>query len=244
MQAKRGKAKRGGAAADKAAAAAPPAGGGAKAAASAPPMPPAAAAAPAKSRQWRPGRIIAAAAACLALLAALFIAGFGLFFVRTMRIERPPAELKAEAIIVLTGGRARLETGFALLRAGRGQRLLISGVSPIIRGRHNFAQILDGDPHLLECCVDLGWEALNTSGNAAESADWVGRRGYSKVLVVTNRYHMLRSLAELRHTMPQTELIPYPVDQAGGLFQSAENFRLFASEYVKFLVVSLRNIFG
>lgn len=185
----------------------------------------------------------AAAVSCLALGLA-FIAGFAFFAARSMHIAPPPAAVKTDAIIVLTGGRARIETGLALLEQGRGKRLLISGVSPIIRGRYNFAQILGVNPALLECCVDLGWEALNTSGNALESSDWVARHNFHSVLIVTNRYHMLRSLAELSHKIPQAELIPYPVEQAGGLFQSAENFRLFASEYVKFLVVSLRNIFS
>lgn len=181
-------------------------------------------------------------AAALCLL--LFLLGFAVFVGRTMTISQPPPAMQADGIIVLTGGRARVETGLALLRGRRGARLLISGVSPIIRGRHNFAQILGVDAALLECCVDLGWEALNTSGNAAESAAWVEKYGYRTVLVVTNRYHILRSLAELRHKMPQTELVPFPVEPAGGLFQSSENFRLFASEYLKFLVVRARNFAG
>jgi len=241
MQAKRGKAKR--AKADGAAKIAP-----AAATPVAIALPPAAEAeaAPAQVKPQRRGRrfgaILAALGGAVIFAALVFILGFAAFFAGTMRIAQPPAQQNADAIIVLTGGRARLETGFALLKAGRGQRLLISGVSPLMRGRHNVARILGADPALLECCVDLGWEALNTSGNAAESAAWTAKRGYSRLLVVTNRYHMLRSLAELRHTMPNAQLLPYPVDQAGGLFQSGENLRLFASEYVKFLVVSLRNI--
>ncbi|KAA6205608.1 MAG: YdcF family protein [Candidatus Tokpelaia sp.] len=178
----------------------------------------------------------------LALL--FFLLGFALFVARTSTVSQPGPEISIDAIIVLTGGRARVETGLALLRERRGTRLLISGVSPIIGGRHDFARILGADPELLECCVDLGREALNTSGNALESAAWVKKHNYHKVLIVTNRYHILRSLAELRHQMPQTELVPFPVEQTGGVFRSSENFRLFVSEYIKFLVVWARNFTG
>lgn len=178
---------------------------------------------------------------CAVLTLAAFIMGFFLFVESSRRVELPPQTAEIDGIIVLTGGRARVETGLQLLRQRQGARLLISGVSPIVGDRQNFAQILGIDQNLLECCVDLGREALNTVGNADESAAWVEKHGYNRVLIVTNRYHMLRSMAELRRKMPETELIPYPVESAGGLWQSVGNFRLFASEYSKFLVVSGRN---
>jgi len=187
---------------------------------------------------------IAGGSAVPAVAALLFLLGFAWFVERTNAIAPPGADVPIDGIIVLTGGRARVETGLALLRARRGARLLISGVSPIIRGRDNFARILGADPALLECCVDLGREALNTNGNALESAAWVKKYRYHTVLIVTNRYHMLRSLAELRYKMPEIKLLPFPVEQEGGIFRSLENFRLFFSEYIKFLVVRLRHFTG
>jgi|GEM_PF-183513 len=192
-----------------------------------------------KKRRFR--HIFSALCLCAVLPVFAFILGFAVFVMTAANITLPSASVKADGIIVLTGGRARVETGLKLLQSGRAARLLVSGVSPMIHGNHSLAQVMGADTKLLECCVDLGWQAMNTSGNALESAAWVKKHDYHAVFIVTNRYHMLRSLAELRHKAPNVNFIPYPVEQTGGLFRTAENFRLFASEYLKFLVVSLRN---
>ena len=53
--------------------------------------------------------------------------------------------------------------------------------------------------HLLqlrEQVRDIDHAALDTIGNAEESAKWVNSHGYGRVIVVTNNYHMPRSLVE------------------------------------------------
>jgi len=176
---------------------------------------------------------------------ALFALGFVAFSEKIYRMQQPAVMEKADGIIVLTGGRARLETGLRLLESGKGRRLLISGVNPVA-GRHILMRATHADPYFFECCVDLGRQALNTIGNAEESADWVAKNGYRRVFVVTNSYHMPRSLSELRRKMPQTELVPYPVEpnNAGdaSLLQFFERLRVFMIEYIKFLGVTARNI--
>jgi len=181
----------------------------------------------------------------LVLCLVLFGLGFVSFSEKVYRFQSPEPLQAADGIIVLTGGRARLETGLKLLENGRGRRLLISGVNPMAN-RHTLMTVTHADPRFFECCVDLGRQAINTIGNAEESARWVEKNSYRAVFIVTNNYHMPRSLSELKRKMPGTELIPYPVEQniseGGGVLQSFERLRILMTEYVKFLGVSARNL--
>src|SRR3546814_9566295 len=38
---------------------------------------------------------------------------------------------------------------------------------------------------LFECCVDLGFEAADTAGNALETAGWLNAHGYKSIRLVT-----------------------------------------------------------
>ena len=64
-------------------------------------------------------------------------------------------------------------------------------------------RLLGLDKQLFNCCVDLGYEALDTVGNADETRTWARSNGYTRLIVVTSRYHMPRSLAELALAMPR-----------------------------------------
>ena len=68
--------------------------------------------------------------------------------------------LKADAIVVLTGGAKRIEQAVSLLQSGHGQRLLISGVNPGT-SRTTLARMTDTDRRLFDCCVDIDMAALD-----------------------------------------------------------------------------------
>ena len=71
----------------------------------------------------------------------------------------------ADGIVVLTGGTSRVTDGLELLAAGRGKRLLITGVNPGTTTGDIAREVANYD-RLLACCVDLDYSALNTLGNA------------------------------------------------------------------------------
>src|SRR5690348_9573741 len=54
----------------------------------------------------------------------LFLIGFALFATHVSRLSTPDNPQAADAIIVLTGGQARLDAAVGLLKSGKGQRLL------------------------------------------------------------------------------------------------------------------------
>ena len=185
--------------------------------------------------------------ALLAVLTAL-IAAFGLgymSFAHNVEVSRPQSPLpEADAIVALTGGATqRLTTAMKLLSEGRGRRMLISGVNPRVADKEVYA-VLDGPAELIACCVDLGRQAEDTLGNASETAVWAKRNGFGRIIVVTDDYHMPRSLAELHVAMPTTQLIPYPVStplaRAGAWQRDMGAATRLGGEYVKYLIVRAR----
>ena len=175
-----------------------------------------------------------------AVLAGLFGVGF-LLFALTVTQEPSGSEARADGIVVLTGGDHRILEGARLLRLGRGRRLLISGVNA--RTSRDDIQRLTGlSEEGFECCVDLGYRARDTVGNAEEARAWAAERRYASLIVVTSSYHMPRSLAELSLALPQVDLFPHPVGPRAGRtwWLSPGIARVLISEYVKFLPAAAR----
>ncbi|MGH6807590.1 MAG: YdcF family protein [Ensifer adhaerens] len=177
---------------------------------------------------------------------AIVVAAF-LNFADTVASLQPPANPKAEAIVVLTGGFQRIDQAVDLLKSGAGKRLLISGVHPATTGsqiRRNTQSSTD----LFKCCVDIGHEAIDTIGNATEASQWISDRGYKRVLVVTNNYHMPRSLLELRRARPETEFIAYPVVNSDlkttNWLRNPMVLKSILLEFGKYSVASVRDMAG
>jgi uncharacterized SAM-binding protein YcdF (DUF218 family) len=180
--------------------------------------------------------------ACAAIGTLGLLTGFAVFASAVKRA--PPARMpNADAIVVLTGGEDRIETGIRLLSQGKGRRLLISGVNPSTRAAE-IGRLGGEDGRLLRCCIDFGYVAVDTTGNAAEARAWAENRGYSKLILVTSNYHMPRSLTEFARVLPNAELFSYPVEtrqyHLESWWQHPPTARLLATEYVKFLTAAAR----
>ena len=182
----------------------------------------------------------------LTAAATVLFAGFLLFAASATRYVREPVT-QADGIVVLTGGDQRVAEAIRLLSDGRARRLLISGVN-----RHTTRADLRRQaglaPLLFDCCVDVGYEAMDTVGNAGETRTWAGTWHFSRLIVVTSSYHMPRSLLEFSRAMPGAELVPHPVVSRN--FVTREwwlhpgTARLLAHEYVKFLPSAARLAFS
>lgn len=192
----------------------------------------------AKKRRWR--RTLGP----LAVLILVWIIGLFVFVdgIPAGMADHDPA-LQSDAIIVLTGGRGRVERGTALLASNAGRRMLISGVGVNVAAR----DLIPPDrlaAETLECCVTLGRAARNTRENAVETAGWVAGNGANRLHLVTADFHMPRSLLEFRAQLPQATILADPV--------TSENVRLdqwwrwpgtallLAGEYNKYLAARAR----
>jgi uncharacterized SAM-binding protein YcdF (DUF218 family) len=175
--------------------------------------------------------------AALMLAVAAFAAGF-LWFANTIARLEPKLTATADGIVALTGSPLRIDDAIELLAAGRSQRLLISGVHPST----TTAELTRARPEYQKwfaCCVELGHEAVNTRGNAAETARWAKKRGIRSLIVVTSAWHMPRALVELKRELSDVELFPFPVVtdrmREEPWWSSLQTARLLFVEYVKYL---------
>ena len=172
----------------------------------------------------------------------IFAFGFILFAVDVMRVPETTAR-RADGIIVLTGGQLRIKAGLELLKNGRAKMLLITGVNPQTK-MADIVRIAGGESRNLKCCVDLGYEALNTQGNADEARAWAAEHGFMSLIVVTSSYHMPRSLMELNGRLPEIEIIPHPVIPQGfrdnAWWLDAKTARVLLSEYIKLFPAAVR----
>lgn len=192
-------------------------------------------------------RLASVAGLVIVLMVAAGLAGFMVFIDNVSAIREPAPTIKGDAIVVLTGGQKRIESALDLLRRGAAPRLLISGVNPVTTGGE-IRRLTRSSKALFACCVDIGHDAIDTIGNAYETARWIGSHNYKRVFLVTNDYHMPRSLMELRRVDPDTDFIPYPVvnddlDRSDWLTHSEVVRRLFF-EYVKYALARTRNLVG
>ncbi|WP_428670730.1 YdcF family protein [Roseibium sp.] len=181
----------------------------------------------------------------VAVIAALAAGAVGEFvlFARNVAAMHVPEKVRADAIVVLTGGHARVYEAVRLLEEGKASRLLISGVHPGTT-RKQLAAVTSSRKPLEASSVDLDRVALNTAGNAAETAAWVRKNGFSKLVLVTSAYHLPRAEVELSGAMPEVEIIAYPVFSKDlnldAWYREAATIRLLLREYVKYILARLR----
>jgi uncharacterized SAM-binding protein YcdF (DUF218 family) len=177
----------------------------------------------------------------LCLLAGLVgLAGF-LDFAESARRYRHPQVVPTDGIVVLTGGTGRVAAGFDLLRHAAADRLLISGVHAKVA----IADLAPRDGDDVSCCVDLGYGADDTVGNAQEAAGWAHGHGYRSLTLVTSSYHMPRALLEFRSALGSDIAIePYPVDSdvvhLDEWWRWPGTVRLLVREYGKYLFALAR----
>ena len=139
----------------------------------------------------------------------LWLGGLGWFVAGSLLLRGDPSA-PTDAIVVLTGGRLRLETGIVLLAAGGAKKLFISGVNQRV-DRDELLRPFGLATERAACCIVLGHAADNTFGNAHETASWMRDEHYRSLRLVTSWYHMRRSLLEFDRAMPEITIVAQPV---------------------------------
>jgi uncharacterized SAM-binding protein YcdF (DUF218 family) len=175
-----------------------------------------------------------------AALATVFAAGF-VVFASIVTADPNPLPTHADGIVALTGDGQRIDAATYLLAEGRGKRLLISGVNRMV-SRSALERLTPERAAFYHCCIDIGYIARDTIGNADETREWAHNKGFDSLIVVTSDYHMPRSLVELGRAMPDVQLIPHPTPSQLNRrwWTSPATARLLMAEYVKLLPATVR----
>ena len=183
-------------------------------------------------------------------LAAIFVVllvwatGLLAFAARVDRLTPADDPAPADGIVALTGGSGeRISAAVRLLEDGRARRLLISGVGQHVT-RGELQTIVGAAKPVFDCCVDLGFQAANTLGNARETAAWSRAHGFRTLILVTADYHMPRARLELHAALPEATIETYPVAtselRTGDWWKTEASAERMILEYCKYLAVLAR----
>ena len=112
--------------------------------------------------------------------------------------------------------------------------MFVSGVDREVKAGE-FAAEFDVTPARMECCVTLGYLAVDTRSNAGETAQWMQENAFTSARVVTTDWHMARALSEIAEAMPPgTRLVKDAVPSHPGLATLfLEYNKLLASEITR-----------
>jgi len=175
--------------------------------------------------------------ACLAPL--LVTGGFFYFLWQVGNVAAIQQLEEADGIVVLTGGRARVETAIELLEGGKARRLLISGVHRDSSSA-SIRRAVNGKREIFDCCIDIDKAALDTVGNAEQAAGWARQNHFDSLIIVTSDYHMPRSLLEMTRQLPGTHIIPHNVRSDPTSLADPALLRVLLPEYLKYVAARLR----
>lgn len=172
----------------------------------------------------------------LTLLILLFLAMTVLFVdfaYKTFSLRH--REVKTDAIVVLAGGRGRVEEGVRLYRTDQGRWLFLIGVDPAVRKGDLFKERTGekgGEGVILE------QSSRNTLENALYARDLIMKRDIRSLTLITSRYHMKRATLLFRNVLPRDIAIyPHPVDSKNlqeTWWSHGGSFRLLFTEFYKY----------
>lgn len=173
--------------------------------------------------------LITLAVLMLVVVAALFID----FTYKTFSYR--PSSVTADAIVVLAGGKGRVDEGIRLFRERRGTYLFLIGVDPSVR-KGDLYRPQPNDPPPENVILEKA--SRNTLENAIYGRDVILRQKVRSVLLITSRYHMKRSTILFRNALPKdVALYPHPVDTANlkdSWWNHGNSFQLLFSEFYKY----------
>lgn len=145
------------------------------------------------------------------------------------------SETKADAVVVLAGGKGRVDEGVRLYRARKGNWLFFIGVDPSVR-KSDLYLPRRGDPPPEG--VILEKLSRNTLENAIYGRDVIMGKNVRSILLITSRYHMKRASILLRNALPKDVAIyPYPVDSVNlkeAWWSHVGSFHLLFNEFYKY----------
>lgn len=132
----------------------------------------------------------------LRLIAAVFLVYAIGFLAFAVTLPSPAANTRTDAVIVLTGGAGRIARGLDIVEQGLAEEMFVSGVDPEVKPAE-FAEEFKVSQTTMDCCVTLGFLAVDTRSNAGEVAQWMKEKEFDSARLVTTDWHMARAYSEV-----------------------------------------------
>lgn len=145
---------------------------------------------------------------------------------------------EVDAIVVLTGGKGRVEEGLRLFREKKGRELFLIGVNPSVRKHELYVPKGDDPP---DSRLILEKQSRNTLENAIYGRDLLMEHKVRSILLITSRYHLKRSAILFRNALPEDVAIyPYPIDSSNlkeSWWSHQGSLKLLFSEFYKYCLL-------
>ena len=158
-------------------------------------------------------------------------------FPKKLYLNNPSETSENTGIVVLTGGKNRIEKGVDLLSKGYGNKLLISGVFMPSEIEAKFS--LEKEKiELFRCCVSFDKRSKNTYENAEEVDKWLNKnKDIKSIILVSSYYHLPRSIMIFEKKISSdVKVYPVPANQSKNFTnQFFFHLKLIISEYFKVL---------
>jgi uncharacterized SAM-binding protein YcdF (DUF218 family) len=166
------------------------------------------------------------------LLLIVWALGFVWF---AIALPLPAGAEKTDVIVVPTGGEGRINRGLFVLRQGWAGKMLVSGVDREVKPVE-FAAHYKVEPGLMTCCVELGFESVDTHSNAQEAAGWLAANKARSVRLITTDWHIRRSAYEF------DQFAPEGIAVVRDAVPSRPSFWILFLEYHKLLAARVRGL--
>ncbi|WP_336985593.1 YdcF family protein [Altererythrobacter aquiaggeris] len=150
-------------------------------------------------------------------------------------LPTPLGNETTDAIVVPTGGQGRIARGLDLVENKVAPVLLVTGVDPEVKPGE-FAAEYDVSMQRMDCCVTLGFAAVDTHTNALEAAAWLNSKDAKTVRIVTSDWHMRRAAGEFGDALPEG------VTMIEDAVQTEPSFKTLFLEYNKYIVSKISRL--
>ena len=141
---------------------------------------------------------------------------------------------KSNNIVVITGNAGRLKAAVNLMSLNKEANLLISGVAKGVK----YSEIIKNNIINKEK-VKLGYNAQSTLGNAIETKIWINKNNIRDFILITDDWHMKRTLLLFKNSMPNIKIFPYKLKSSSEELKE----RFLFEEHLKYLVSHFQVIY-
>lgn len=184
-------------------------------------------------------KILSFLAISFCTLLIIWLAGAVLFTISVVGAKPERIAMPTDALVVVTGGKGRIYQALDLLAEEKAPTLFISGVNKDVSEKDIIAKWKQarGNVAKTPCCVELGYKAEDTLGNAQEIHDWVMDNKVNTIRLITSNYHMPRTYMEVKKHLSDDVLIyRHPLSYPQDKLLEKDFLLLIFSEYNKILL--------